>query len=819
MIAPVATARPQAFKLESTSTSNAKSKLENSAHPQRSELAVAVNKVLHKKEDNLDNRQKLNQLSTLLTNASSDEINELVEALPNSDLKQWIKEIQNNTLPNNGLTADQRQEFFSLLARQLTPAQADRWQSVMPESLQQEFSSALKKHNNTDQNSFGLTTTTSGYKQDSLFLLGNSLNAQSQQQFLSPDKAFRPLQHSKSAPALMPAPTPVSAEKQAFIDTINTIAPNATDASKQQLIDSYAKVKAQMAAVGKPGNDSQNLVKAIQETTNLFRAQGLGSLLPTNGDGWVSYKYNSDNLPSELTHLQSRGTSDGRKFGERQWHKYVSLSSFTDSLLLKTAEQQLAKPLAMAEEIRNKQFDSERGFAPEQTIDNAVIDLEQTVFAKDTTDTPALFAKMQALNAQVKSLDSSGFIKTTDGTTHISAQLLRHFGDDYESRNNQGWINTANLNNEQLLAAADQLRIDVLSTQLDETGTSDLDTATRGIKALNAAGSEQQNQKLVNQYLKLQRSIQLASKNPEIESNLSQVLIETNNLFRDAGLPTVLPAPNKRGHVRIRYDSDSLPSELSSLKDTVVNDREFGQYDWHVYKSPGDLPTNLQVKYAKSQLASIASEAATSSLSQINQFAGHTVTHSEDIQAMMDSAKPIATGTSTTGAPVLGELLQTFDSQSSTAASEHDFRQLEGTSYRVASSLITDSANHMSQEQMQMLHTWVNAESMGQLGYRDREVVVNHRDEEKPVSLGPFGNFGESKFRFSKAWLGSSQEERLDYLGIDKNRWIQAEPYLTTATNADGQARDIKREAFDEFDAVKLFIAGRHGFFNNGILS
>lgn len=272
------------------------------------------------------------------------------------------------------------------------------------------------------------------------------------------------------------------------------------------------------------------------------------------------------------------------------------------------AAQLLAKPLSMAQLLRNKQIDSERGFAPAKHIDLAVMDLEQCLFANEATDTHALFSKMQALDAQVATEGGSRLTNSFNGDTYICSQLLRFNADNSESNNlsnnNWGWVNTVKLNHELFVAAADQQRIEVLALRLNAKGASNLDMATRGINALNIEGIGQQNLQLINQYLKLQRSIQLASRNPVLESNLSKYLIETNDLFRDAGLPAVLPAPNKCGHVRIRFDSKSLPDELASLRDKKSsNDRNYGHNGWYIDVSVSSFPPALLAKYAKSQLA------------------------------------------------------------------------------------------------------------------------------------------------------------------------------------------------------------------------
>jgi len=810
MIAPVSAATPNALKLN---TSNAKNTIEIESQPHHCELSIIVQSVLRKDRDHPDNGQRLNQLNTLLTNASTDELIDLVHTLPNSAFKQWVKEIQNNALPNSRLSADQRQRFFSVLARQLTCAQTFRWQSVMPESLQDEFSSAVAKHNNSDQT---LPATKPGdlkIQQCSLFQLVNSINNSSQQWLLSPDKAYRPGKKIKSSPIAQPSPATDTTVKQTISDAINTIAPDASSAVKQQLINVYHNVQIQMAAVDTPGNQSQTLVTAIQQASNLFRQHGLGSLLPTNGDGWVYFTYNSDNLPAALSHLQRRKTASDRAFGHHEWSVGAALSSFPDTLLLKTAEQLLAQPFAMAKQIRNKLFDTERGFAVTPNIDNALLDLEQSLFTNGVTDTQSLFLTMQALDAQVTIQGSPGLTKTSNGETYISGQLLRFIGDNSKTNsaatNNWGWVSTANLSDELFIAAADQQRIDVLSNRLSEQGLTDLNITTRAIKALSGEGTDQQNHALVNQYLKLQRSIQLASGHPELESNLAENLIKMNYLVRQAGLPTVLPASNKQDHVRIRFDSASLPRELASLREIKSsNDREYGHSGWYIDVSVSSFPPSLLVKYAKSQLAAIPSAAATSNLSQIDRFEAHLVAHPIDIQIMRDSARPILSDTTAVGEPVLGELLQQFDSETSAPESKQEFRQLADTSYLVASSLLTDSATSMNQEQMQTLYNWINAGSLSQLGFKNSEVIVDHNDEEQTVSLGPYGNFGAAKLRFTQAWLGSDKEQRLEYLGIDNNRWLQAEPYLRTSINATVRARDIERAEFGLDDAVMLAIAG-----------
>jgi len=511
MIAPLASSQPKNLKPDPISINKKGSTFEK--QPQRSELADAIGKVLDEGKE--------------LSNVSGDDLNKLVEALPDNALKQWIKEIRNSATPNSGLSADQRQEFFSLLGKGLSPDQASRWQSVMPESLKDEFSSAVTKHSITDQGSANPDANASEPEQDSLFEMGNSAQARSLQLSIAKDSSDSDSPAGEAAPIAKNAAESAEPDPNGIVEIINTIAPDATAEVKQQLIDAYTNVKTVMGMVGQPGTDPETLAHAIQDTNNVFREHGLGNLLPATRKGHIIFTYNSDNLPSELSTYRSRKTSNDREFGDRDWSVRVSLFSMPESMLVKIAAQQLARPMGMAAAVRSAQFDTERGFAAPENIDGAATDLEQTLFSGGAPDPQTVLSKMQSLDAQVLAGGGAALTKTESGQTYISAELLR-FADsapktDTTSNSaspSQEWISTAQLSPEQLLAAADQLRIDALSSQLNDTGTTDLDTATRAINALNPNGTELENQKHVNQYLKLQRSIQVASRDPDLESNL-----------------------------------------------------------------------------------------------------------------------------------------------------------------------------------------------------------------------------------------------------------------------------------------------------------
>jgi len=800
MIALASTLRPQALKKGSLGTPTKQS----TSDLKRSTLVIAIQNELKKSQDDLDNSHHLHQINTMLNNASVEEFQSLVDALPDSALKLWMQEIQSNKLPSSGLSADQRQDFFTLLVKQLTPAQAQRWQSVTPYSLQGEFSTAIAKHDHHHQNGFRGDDSAPNRNKDALIELGSGIGARIQQGLLSPDKVYHHASALKNISDSHQFAPPANPENQAIIDAIDTIAPKATAAVKLQLLNAYSKVKSEMASVGTVANDSQSLVAAMQDMVSVFNDHGLGQLLPTKRDGTVILKYDSKSLPEELDKLKSH-SPNGKSFGRPGWFVKTDLSSMPDSLLLKTAEQLLVKPLTLA-------FDKQRGFAPGASVDAAVIKLEQSIFANGEPDRQAIFSNMQALDAQVAIEGGDRLTNNDSRGTYISASLIRfapHRSAPTTEQNNAqwGWVNTDNLSDELLLLAADQHRTDVLSERLNETGTSELETTIQAINAINPGGSEHQNNELVNQYFKLQRSILIASTNPELDSNLLENLITTNELFRDAGLPTVLREPTKRGYTFV-FDSDTLPSGLGHLKSRKKNDRSFGETGWSTYTSLSSFPPALLIEYSKNLLTALVPAAASDNLTQINQIDGHSITHTADIQAIMDTAQLQPTSSRSADEPALGELLQKYDAESAAAESKNDYRQLADTSYLLASKLLTDSAHGMSQEQLLTLRDWIHADSRTDLGYRSTRVDVDHNDEETTVSLGPYGNFGKQKYQFSQAWLGSSVDERLAYFGIDKNRWAQTEPYISNGINSDREARNIERAEFDEVDAVKLIIGG-----------
>ncbi len=84
------------------------------------------------------------------------------------------------------------------------------------------------------------------------------------------------------------------------------------------------------------------------------------------------------------------------------------------------------------------------------------------------------------------------------------------------------------------------------------------------------------------------------------------------------------------------------------------------------------------------------------------------------------------------------------------------------------------------------------------------------------VDYGKFGNFGEQKYFFAQAFLNSSLEQRLEYLGIDAQAWSMASPFVSAGLQGEAEARAIKDEEFGFDDFVKLGIAG--GFIAAGFL-
>jgi len=278
MIAPVVVVRPKTPRTDSVSIKNGAGA---QTTPKRFALAVAIGKVLHDGDDNPDNSQKLKKINSLVENASSDELKQLVNDLPDNALTQWIKEIQKNATPNSGLNADQRQSFFSLLAKELTPAQATRWQSVMPDSIKDEFVGAVEKFKAPDQFKSANQSESDAW-QYSLFSIGNAATEPGQQATRS--------------------------------------------AGKQQLIDAHAKLSAEIATMTNGGGNRQALTTAIREANTLFRQHGLGDLVPYREGGHLNFIYDSKTLPTELyvQFKNDKGMHDS-EFGDKNWYVNVDI--------------------------------------------------------------------------------------------------------------------------------------------------------------------------------------------------------------------------------------------------------------------------------------------------------------------------------------------------------------------------------------------------------------------------------------------------------------------------------------------------------------
>ncbi|MFK8080970.1 MAG: hypothetical protein AB8B97_11850, partial [Granulosicoccus sp.] len=103
----------------------------------------------------------------------------------------------------------------------------------------------------------------------------------------------------------------------------------------------------------------------------------------------------------------------------------------------------------------------------------------------------------------------------------------------------------------------------------------------------------------------------------------------------------------------------------------------------------------------------------------------------------------------------------------------------------------------------------LHAEDLGDLGYATTRRRYDSQGEWiGQEDLGPYGNFGPDKKALAEAYLNSSIEQRLEYLGVAPETWSMVEQMILRALVAESDAKAIKKAEFGFDDFIKGIIGG-----------
>ena len=161
----------------------------------------------------------------------------------------------------------------------------------------------------------------------------------------------------------------IDAKTQSFVHAIDLVLPAGTLQTKQDLLDAYSMLQAEIETMSNGGADRHALMNAIEQTNSLFREHGVGDIAPSSSNSALAWNFTSQTLPREL-HDQYRGLKgpDETYLGDDGWWVRIGLSQLPNRLVKEKAEHLALMPVSLANIIRTRQLNSKRKFTlPEST--------------------------------------------------------------------------------------------------------------------------------------------------------------------------------------------------------------------------------------------------------------------------------------------------------------------------------------------------------------------------------------------------------------------------------------------------------------------
>lgn len=266
----------------------------------------------------------------------------------------------------------------------------------------------------------------------------------------------------------------------------------------------------------------------------------------------------------------------------------------------------------------------------------------------------------------------------------------------------------------------------------------------------------------------LQRELQLFHEGSRSKSELADAIVSTYGEFQAHGI-SGLHRFNEQGQIWL---PDAVPNNRGPNASAQPWDRgDFGNLSYQSGQFLSGVVADL--------LGAPAWHAGMVNLEQFGVFAGESPIH---IGSLRDALSPGSLPVDPND-PSLAESLQNALALNG-ASSSSDLRSLSQHHFTTASHLLTQNARGLSRDDMIAAYGLINADGLEAFGYQESITIQVGGKSNYEESQGPYGGLSRESYQFAQSWLNTSREQRLEHLGLDADKWNQAESFIAQGIEA-----------------------------------
>lgn len=275
---------------------------------------------------------------------------------------------------------------------------------------------------------------------------------------------------------------------------------------------------------------------------------------------------------------------------------------------------------------------------------------------------------------------------------------------------------------------------------------------------------------------------------PQSQARLREETVELVRMYEAAG---IAPAPysiNERtGDLSIRYSSDNPPPRsLTHQYFSYSNGDDDRDRYWRTNVDLSRHDVAAQRDVSMSLVSTVVNRGARDSLDHADVFMEYTPPPSDrmlTLQANLDNVQAPDPSVD------LNEMYRISSATAQMAFQQQDLKQIEYRSNDAARAALGDQGYSLGRSELFDLYRWIEGDGVEQPRYSDGD------NGAPPI--------GARERQFLSTWGNTSKEARLEYLGIDADRWEQASAHIDLAMQANKMRRDSR---FGLDDLVKIGI-------------
>ncbi len=273
---------------------------------------------------------------------------------------------------------------------------------------------------------------------------------------------------------------------------------------------------------------------------------------------------------------------------------------------------------------------------------------------------------------------------------------------------------------------------------------------------------------------------------PKQQSRLREATVELARMYESAGIARSGYSINETtGDLSVNYTIDNPPpASLRRQYQHYMNTDDGRNPYWRTNVDLSQHSVYEQRDVSMHLVSSIVLQGARHSFDHVDVFAERTPPPSDRMLALqrdLDHVQPPDASVD------LDEMYNINAVMAQMAFQRQDLKQIEYRSNDAARAALGDQGFSLARSELSDLYRWIEGRGVEQPRYSDGDNGM------APMS--------ERERQFLSTWGNTSKEARLEYLGIDADRWEQASPHIDLAMQANKMRRDSR---FGLDDLVKI---------------